>query len=75
MSRVFSHSASTSSAVMRPQVHKETITVIYFGTMAAVIVSLCTRGLMTTKEVEAKRDKTQDIDNPLNPYVYEFKRL
>ena len=51
------------------------ITAICFGAMAAVIVSLCTRGLMTTKEVEAKRDKTQDIDNPLNPYVYEFKRL
>ena len=43
--------------------------------MAAVMVSLYTRGHITTKEVEAKWDKTQDIDNPLNPYVYGFKRL
>ena len=43
------------------------ITAICFGAMAAVIVSLCTRGRMTAEEVEAEWEKTRDIDNPLNP--------
>ena len=49
------------------------ITAICFGAMAAVIVSLCTRGRMTAEEVEAEWEKTRDIDNPLNPWVEVYK--
>merc|ERR1719400_2161286 len=49
------------------------ITAICFGAMAAVIVSLCTRGRMTSAEIEAEWEKTRDIDNPLNPWVQVYK--
>ena len=49
------------------------ITAICFGAMAAIIVSLCTRGRMTAEEVEAEWEKTRDIDNPLNPWVEVYK--
>ena len=49
------------------------ITAIFVGAMAAIIVSLCTRGRMTAEEVEAEWEKTRDIDNPLNPWVEVYK--
>merc|ERR1719305_818801 len=49
------------------------ITAICFGAMAAVIVSLCTRGHMTAEEVEAEWERTRDIDNPLSPWVQVYK--
>merc|ERR1719414_2135480 len=49
------------------------ITAIVFGALAAIIVSLITRGSMTAEEIEAEWEKTRDIDNPLNPWVQVYK--
>ena len=49
------------------------IAAIMTGALASLFVSLCTRGPMTEKEIEAEWEKTRDIDNPLNPWVEVYK--